>query len=113
MIVRTACLEGSVKPQDIARFDAFITSEVVPLMKRFPGVRSVRVMRAQSIEDDGPKLYMTFESAYDTVDAMANAFAHPIRQVLKSRLAEIMPLFDGRLFHITQYLLADEPVLSD
>jgi len=110
MIVRTACLEGFVNPEDIDRFDAFIAHEVVPLMKRFPGVRSVRVMRAQSIEDDGPMLLMTFESVYDTVDAMTHAFTSPVRLLLKAKIAEIMPLFNGRLFHITQKLLVDEPV---
>jgi hypothetical protein len=113
MIVRTACLEGTVKPEDIDRFDAFIASEVVPLMKRFPGVRSVRVMRAQAVEDNGPMLHMTFESVYDTVDAMDHAFAHPVRQMLKRKMAEAMPLFEGRLFHITQKLLADETVLAN
>ena len=46
MCVRTTYLEGIVDPEDIDRFDTFIAHEVVPLMKRFPGVRSVRVMRA-------------------------------------------------------------------
>lgn len=110
MIVRTAYLEGSVKPEDIARFDDFIAAEIVPLMKRFPGACSVRVMRAQSIEDNGPSLYMTFESIYDSVEAMNHAFMFPVRQELKARMVEIMPLFKGRLFHITQQLIADEAV---
>lgn len=110
MIVRTACLEGRVAPEDRERFDAFIASEVVPLMKRFPGVRSVRVMRAESVEDGGPALHMTFESVYDSVAAMERAFTFPVRQELKARMAEILPLFSGRLFHITQRLIADERV---
>lgn len=110
MIVRTACLEGEVKPQDIDRFDAFIATEVVPVMRRFPGVKSVRVMRAQTIEDNGPALHMTFESVYDSVEAMNHAFSFPVRQELKARMLEIMPLFKGRLFHITQHLIADECV---
>ena len=110
MIVRTACLEGRVAPEHVARFDAFIAAEIVPLMKRFPGVRSVRVMRAQRIEDDGPLLHMTFESVYDSVEAMDHAFTYPVRQELKARMREILPLFSGRLFHITQHLIADERV---
>ena len=110
MIVRIAYLEGNVKPADREGFDAFIASEVVPLMKRFPGVRSVRVMRAQSIEENGPSLHMTFESVYDSVEAMNHAFTFPVRQELKAKMAQIMPLFTGRLFHITQHLIADEAV---
>jgi FeS assembly ATPase SufC len=89
MIVRIAYLEGNVKPADLERFDAFIASEVVPLMKRFPGVRSVRVMRAQTIEENGQPLHMTFESVYDSVEAMNHAFTFPVRQELKAKMAEL------------------------
>ena len=110
MIVRTAYLEGEVRPEEIEHFDAFITTEVVPIMKRFPGVRSVRVMRAMTIEDGGPSLHMTFESAYDSIEAMNHAFTFPVRQELKTKMIQIMPLFKGRLFHITQHLITDESV---
>lgn len=109
MIVRCAYLEGRVEAANLARFDDFIAREIVPVMKRFPGVRSVRVMRALSVEDDGPLLHMTFESVYDSVEAMNHAFDFPVRQELKARMKEILPLFTGRLFHITQELIADEP----
>lgn len=108
MIVRTACLEGSVQLQDIDRLDALVATEIVPLMKRFPGVQSIRVLRALSIEDDGPRLHLTFESAYESEDAMRQAFLDPVRQELKAKLALIAPWFTGRLFHITQKLIADE-----
>lgn len=110
MIVRTACLQGHVEPRNIERFDAFIRTQIVPLMKQFPGVRSVRVMRALRTEDGGPHIHMTFESIYDSQDAMTLALAHPVRQQLKQRMAEILPLFTGHLFHITQRLIADEQV---
>lgn len=108
MIVRTAYLEGRVLPENAQRFDAFISTEVVPILKRFPGVKSVRVMREQGIEDGGPSLYMTFESVYDSLEAMNHAFTFPVRQELKTKMGEILPLFEGRLFHITQHLVADE-----
>lgn len=108
MIVRTACLQGSVKPQDIDRLDRFVAEEVVPLMKSFPGVRSVRVLRALCVEDDGPLLHMTFESAYDDEQAMRSAFTHPVRSELRARLEHIKPWFEGRMFHITHKLIADE-----
>ncbi len=112
MIVRTACLEGRVQPQDIDRLDVLVATEIVPLMKRFPGVLSVRVLRALSIEDDGPLLHLTFESAYESEDAMRKAFLDPVRQELKAKLSLITPMFIGRLFHITQKLIADERVVG-
>ena len=108
MIVRCAYLEGDVLPENRARFDAFIAAEVVPLMKRFPGVQSVRVMRAIAVEDDGHGIYMSFESAYPSQEAMDHAFTQPIRQEMRAKMKEILPLFKGRLFHITQQMIADD-----
>jgi hypothetical protein len=67
-------------------------------------------MRAQTIEENGQPLHMTFESVYDSVEAMNHAFTFPVRQELKAKMAQIMPLFTGRLFHITQHLIADDAV---
>lgn len=107
MIVRAAYLEGRVPPQHMAQFDAFIIREIAPVMRRFPGVRSVRVLRTLGSEDGAPDLHMTFESVYDSIDAMNHAFTFPVRQELKQRMQEIIPLFTGRLIHITHDLLAD------
>ncbi len=110
MIVRSAILEGTVKPEDSERFDRAMRDEIVPLMKQFPGVKSVRVVRAKTIEDDGLPIHMIFESVYESVDAMNEAFKAPVRTVLKAKIKSIMEMFDGRMFHITQELLADETV---
>lgn len=70
MIVRCACLQGDVDPENRMAFDRFMASELRPLMKRFPGVISVRIMRAERIEDGGPPIYMTFESVYPSIEVM-------------------------------------------
>lgn len=75
-------------------------------MSRFDGAQSVRVMRAQDIDDGAPSIYMTFETVYLSHEAMLNAFSKPIRAELRAKLAEIMPLFHGKIFHITQTLVA-------
>lgn len=108
MIVRSACLEGQPQPGQAQTFDAFIVREIVPLMKQFPGVRATRILRSVRVEDGGPPLYLSFESVYDSQEAMQAAFEAPVRQRLRARLAQIMPLFDGRIFHITQDLLHDD-----
>lgn len=107
MIVRCAYLEGDVAPENRRRFDDFMAREILPMMLQFPGVKSARIMRCESVEDGGPRIYMSFESIYASLEAMEHAFAQPIRQAFKAKLAEIMPLFSGRLFHITQALLVD------
>lgn len=110
MIVRTAHLHGQPKPGHEPEFDALVMQDIVPLMMQFPGVRATRVLRAAKVEDDGPLLYLSFESVYDSQQAMEAAFQAPIRQELRARLQKIMALFDGHIFHITQQLLHDDPL---
>lgn len=108
MIARCVYLEGSIEVAKKMEFHQFLVNEIVPLMKRFPGVLSVRVMSALQIEDEGRNLCISFESLYPDLDAMKYAFAQPIRGELKQKLSEIMPLFKGRMFHITQNVLTEE-----
>ena len=75
-------------------------------MSRFDSAQSVRVMRAQDIDDGAPPIYMTFETVYPSEEAMLYAFSQPVRAELRAKLAEILPLFHGRIFHITQTLMA-------
>lgn len=89
-------------------FETFLIEEIVPLMKRFPGVLSVRVLSAMEVEDGGREISISFESIYPSKEAMDYAFTQPIRKELKTKLGEILPLFNGRMFHITQQVLAEE-----
>jgi uncharacterized protein (TIGR02118 family) len=107
MVVRCVYLEGTVDGEDRERFDRFMVEEILPLMKRFPGAVSARIMRQLSVEDGGRPLYMTFETVYPSLEALEYAFTQPIRKELKAKLSEIMPLFGGRMFHITQELLGE------
>jgi hypothetical protein len=107
MIVRCVYLEGDVNKAEQERFDAFLVDEILPLMKRFPGALSTRIMKSGSIEDGGRQIYATFETVYTSQDAMAFAFTQPVRKELKAKLAEILPLFHGRMFHITQEILGE------
>jgi hypothetical protein len=101
-------LEGSIEDSKREEFEKFLIAEILPLMKRFPGVVSVRVMSALYVEDEGRNLCISFESIYPDLAAMEFAFTQPIRGILKRKLSEIMPLFHGKMFHITQNVLADD-----
>jgi hypothetical protein len=108
MIARCVYLEGTIEDSKKEEFEKFLIDEILPLMKRFPGVRSVRVMSALRVEDEGRNLCISFESIYPDLATMEFAFTQPIRGMLKQKLSEIMPLFHGKMFHITQTVLADE-----
>lgn len=108
MIARCVYLEGCLPEENRQDFFNSITKEIVPLMKSMPGVLSVRVLAAMEIEDEGRDLRITFESIYPSKEAMNFAFSQPIRSQLKAKFNEILPLFKGRVFHITQQVLAEE-----
>ena len=110
MIARCVYLEGSIGAENRVAFETFLIGEIVPLMKRFPGVLSVRVMSAMEIEDDGREISISFESLYASREAMNFAFTQPIRGQLKKKLGEILPLFNGTMFHITQNVLVDDTI---
>ncbi len=100
MHVRCAIFEGTVAETDQKRFDAFIQERVVPIIASFPKIRAMRVLRTKSVEDNGPPVYQIFELEFDIAEDAAAALATPKRAESRAALAEIMPLFKGRIYHI-------------
>jgi uncharacterized protein (TIGR02118 family) len=104
MQVRCAVFEGTVDPADRPAFDAYIDGTVLPILASFPKIRSARVLRAESVEDDGPPIYQMFELQFDSAADLANALASPNRARSRAALAEVMPRFKGRIFHVNYRL---------
>ena len=100
MIVRSAFLEGTVAPQDRARFDAHMRDVVVPLIGTYPGIRGVTLRRTVERDAGAPPLYMAFDLVFDSLDAMHAALASDIRADVRRQLGEIMPLLQGRVYHV-------------
>lgn len=108
MIVRGAYIRGSIPPQHREQVMQFLHGEIAPIMRRFPGARHVRILISDSIEEDGPNICLSFETTYDSVAAMEHAFTFPVRQELKLRMKEVLPLISGaQLFHITHTEISD------
>jgi hypothetical protein len=64
VIVRQALFEGSIHAGREAEFRAFVEERLIPMWRRFPGARDVRVMFARERDDGAPPnpftLAMTF-----------------------------------------------------
>jgi hypothetical protein len=108
MHVRAGIFEGTVDPKDQPAFDAFIQEKVLPILTSFPKIRQARVLRSKSVEDDGPPIYQVFEMQFDTAEDCAAALASPTRARSRAALAEVMPMFKGRIYHI-MYALTEKP----
>lgn len=87
--------EGTVAPENRERFNRFFEEEVVPLVARFPKIRSVRLLRSDWLEEGAPGIYQTMEMTFDSLASEPRA--ENKANTLKSG---IMDLFDGHLYHI-------------
>ena len=99
MYVRCAYFQGEVAPADRERFDRFMDEEIMPRLVHMPKVRAIRLLRGRQFEDDGPRFYQTIEQDYDSLADIEAALASEVRGEMRHKLAEVMPLFTGKLSH--------------
>ena len=109
MHVRVAIFEGTVEAKDRPRFDAHVRDTVLPIIAGFPKIRSARCLKVAAVEDGGPPVYQIFELAFDNAEDCLAALASPGRAQSRAALAEIMPLFKGRIYHINLNLTERRP----
>lgn len=98
MWVRSAFWVG--RARDEAVFEAAINDELVPALKVLPGVNDAQALWPRRCEDGAPgiacQILVHFSSQAD-VDRM---LASPERHALRTRVVEIVKLFDGQFSHI-------------
>jgi uncharacterized protein (TIGR02118 family) len=100
MIIRSAVLEGEVPEADRAHFDRQMRETVLPAIRRYPGIRNVKLRWAAEQEAGAPPVYVVFDLHFDSLEAMHQALASEIRQEVRQQLGTIMPLFKGRVYHL-------------
>ena len=100
MIVRSAVLEGSVAQAEQGRFDSYMQQTAMAAIARYPGIREVRLRKPVQSEPGAPPVYMIFDLYFDDLEAMHQALASPIRTEVRLALAEMMPLLEGRVYHL-------------
>ena len=87
MIVRTAILEGTVAPADKAEFDQHMRPKAV-------------LREIAEADADAPAVYMAFDLYFHSLADMHAALASPVRQAVRAELGQIMPRFQGRVYHL-------------
>ena len=100
MIVRSAVLEGRVPQDRKAAFDDTMATAVVAAIRRYPGLVDVRLRRPVESEDGAPPVYMIFDLYFETLQAMKDALASPVRQEVRGVIAAGMKDFEGRVYHL-------------
>lgn len=99
MIVRQALFEGTIRSGREAEFRAYVAPALLPLWRRFPGVREVRVLYEIERDAGMPEVALVLSMKFDSAEALQAALASPVcyesREVTKGLLA----MFDGRVRH--------------
>ncbi len=100
MIVRSAVLEGRVPADRKAAFDEAMANGVVAAIRRYPGLVDVTLRRPVEAEEGAPPVYMIFDLRFETLQAMKDALASPVRQEVRGVIAAAMKDFEGRVYHL-------------
>ncbi len=99
MFIRCAFFEGKVKPGCEDAFATFVRERLVPLWTRFPGATEVRVLRQQESDTDQPHYAMVLAIKYPDQAAIDEALKSDVRARSREETAELVQMFDGRIFH--------------
>lgn len=100
MIIRSAYLEGSVDAADRAEFDRRMREVVLPAILTYPRIRDVKIRRLALPEPGAPPVDTVFDLHFDSIEDMEFALASATRQEVRAKIAEAMPLFKGRVYHL-------------
>lgn len=99
MFIRCAFFEGRVKPGCDDAFAAFVKERLVPLWTQFPGAEEVRVLRQRESDTEQPHYAMVLAIKYPNRAAIDDALKSAVRATSREETAELVKLFEGRIFH--------------
>ncbi len=99
MLTRTAIYEGRIKTGHEEEFFSRVREELEPLWVRFPHVKSVRVQRMRTADEDARPIVMILEMDFSDMACIEDCLASPIRPESHAKTEEVMKLFEGRFYH--------------
>jgi uncharacterized protein (TIGR02118 family) len=105
MIIRSAFLEGTVAPPDQPEFDRHMRETVVSEILTYPGIRRVTLRKLAEVDAGAGAAYMQFDLHFDSIQAMNDALASPVRQAVQARIKAGMGPFSGRVTHVVSEVL--------
>lgn len=100
MWIRSAFWVGKPHSGQEAAFDEAITSELVPSLKRLPGVSSAHALWPRRREDSPPDIHCQVIVEFADDAAMQVMLASDARKALRTRVGEVAAMFDGAISHI-------------
>ena len=98
MWIRSAFWVGS--PNDATAFDRAVDRELVPGLRKLPGVSAARALWPRRLEDNPPPIYCQVIVEFADFAALETMLASPERLALRTRVREVATMFDGTISHI-------------
>jgi len=112
MFIRCAFFEGEIKSGCEKAFHDFVTKRLVPLWTKFPGAEEVKVLSQKESDTDKPRYAMVLSIKYPSMAAIERALASDVRFQSRDVTAELVKMFDGRIFHTVFDLRHDASLRS-
>ncbi len=107
MWIRCGYFVGTVKPENQTAFDDFMNTKIRDKIASFPGLLKVRILKARWHEDGAPGIYQTIELTFAREGDIDNMLASPQRAENLVLIKEIMPLFEGKVYHVNYEVAAE------
>jgi hypothetical protein len=99
MIVRQALFEGRIHDGREAAFRAYAADRLLPLWRRFPEVREVRVLHGIEHDPGVPEVALALSMAFDDAGALARALESAVRYESREVTRGLLAMFDGSVRH--------------
>ena len=100
MLIRSAYWTGRPVAGEEARFREMVAEELVPAMRRFPGVAAVRALWPEQREEGAPPIHCQVVVEFADAAAKDAMMTCDARKALRPRVEAAAALFDGALSHI-------------
>lgn len=100
MWIRSAFWIGAPHTGQQDAFAAAINDELVPAMRRFPGVSAVLALWPRRREDNPPAIHCQVIVEFASHSEMERMLASEERAALRPRVKAAVELFDGAISHI-------------
>lgn len=100
MLIRSAYWLGKPRDGQETLFRDIMSNDIVPKMRSFPGVSSVRILWPQEYEGGAPSIYCQVQVEFADAAAQNAMMTSSERAAVRARVLDAVDLFDGTMAHI-------------
>lgn len=99
MLTRSAVFEGRIHPGKEQAFFDIIENSLLPIWRRMPHARDVRLFRPVQKDDTAPQIVLVQQIDYPDLEAINEALGSPVREEAVAASEPLNELYDGRHYH--------------